>query len=119
MQQNDINALEPEDNQELTQEEKEDFTEYTVPQNGSVSYKSEDIDVYGLVRRVNTGKIFIPRFNEDKTEDGPNGFQREFVWTSRQVDRFIESILCNYPTPGIFLVTLKTTIGQCWMDSKD
>ena len=107
MQQNDIHALEPEDNQELTQEEKEDFTEYTIPQNGSVSYKSEDIDVYGLVRRVNKGKIFIPRFNEDKTEDGPNGFQREFVWTTRQVDRFIESILCNYPTPGIFLVTLK------------
>lgn len=107
MQRNDIDELESEDNQELTQEEKEEFAEYTVPRNGSVSYKSEDIDVYGLVRRVKTGKIFIPRFNEDKTEEGPNGFQREFVWTSGQVDRFIESILCNYPTPGIFLVTLK------------
>jgi len=31
-------------------------------------------------------------------------FQREYVWSKLQADRFIESLLLGLPVPGIFLV---------------
>src|SRR6185436_17356802 len=32
------------------------------------------------------------------------GFQRGFVWTKPQIDRFVESLLLGFPVPGVFLV---------------
>lgn len=69
-----------------------------------VRYSGQDIDVFGLVRRLDAGKILVPRFGEKKEGQESEGFQRGFVWRKSQMDRFIESILLEYPIPGIFLV---------------
>ena len=50
-----------------------------------------DFDVEGLVRRINSGDIFVP------------DFQRGFVWTQKEASKFIESLLLDLPVPGIFL----------------
>lgn len=53
------------------------------------------------------GDIIIPTFGEELEIDDPietARFQRPFVWTKTQMDRFIESLLLGYPIPGIFLV---------------
>lgn len=50
-----------------------------------------DFDVDGLVRRLQRGDIFIPRF------------QRSFVWTLKESSRLVESLLLGLPVPGIFL----------------
>jgi uncharacterized protein with ParB-like and HNH nuclease domain len=50
-----------------------------------------DYPVDGLVSRVESGDVEIPEF------------QRQFIWTKRQSDRFIESLLLGLPVPGIFL----------------
>lgn len=68
-------------------------------------YFGADFDVDGLVRRLKNRDITVPTFDprpEDQTEYA--GFQRKLVWTKKQKDRFIESILLGYPVPGIFLV---------------
>ncbi len=64
-----------------------------------------DYPVDGLVRRLQKGDIVIPTF--DPTFEGSEdirGFQRKFVWSRPQMDRFIESLLLGLPVPGIFLV---------------
>ena len=56
-----------------------------------------DYPVESLVRKISDdpsdeeSDIFIP------------DFQRGFVWTKPQSDRFIESLLLGLPVPGIFL----------------
>jgi len=53
------------------------------------------------------GDIIIPTFGEDLETEDPietARFQRPFVWSKTQMDRFIESLLLGYPIPGIFLV---------------
>jgi Protein of unknown function DUF262 len=75
------------------------------PNPPQVSYKGTDFDVEGLVRRLKRGDVVVPTFG--RNEDVPLGtarFQRGFVWTRPQMDRFIESLLLGYPIPGIFLV---------------
>nr|WP_269327989.1 DUF262 domain-containing protein [Kineosporia mesophila] len=68
-------------------------------------YFGADFDVDGLIRRLNNGNFVIPNFDPAvETSEGVAGFQRKFVWTKKQMDRFIESILLGYPVPGIFLV---------------
>ena len=64
-----------------------------------------DYPVDGLVRRLGKGDIVIPTFdpNFEGSED-IRGFQRKFVWSRPQMDRFIESLLLGLPVPGIFLV---------------
>ena len=87
----------------LTQEEKEDLEaadETVIP----ITYSGQDFDVDGLVRRLNNGDMIIPRFGLSDETVEVEGFQREFVWTKRQMDRFIETLLLEYPVPGIFLV---------------
>ncbi|MBX3100568.1 MAG: DUF262 domain-containing protein [Salinibacterium sp.] len=87
----------------LTDEEFEDL-ESAERQVVPVSYSGQDFDVDGLVRRLNKNDIVIPTFgNEDETIETA-GFQRGFVWTRKQMDRFIESLLLGYPIPGLFLV---------------
>ena len=91
------------DENALTQEEREDLEaadETVIP----ITYSGQDFDVDGLVRRLDNGDMIIPRFGlSDKTVE-VDGFQREFVWSKRQMDRFIETLLLEYPVPGIFLV---------------
>lgn len=91
------------DEDELTQEEKEDLeaADATVI---PITYSGQDFDVDGLVRRLNNGDMIIPRFGLSDETVEVEGFQREFVWTKRQMDRFIETLLLEYPVPGIFLV---------------
>ncbi|MGW9580826.1 DUF262 domain-containing protein [Streptomyces albidoflavus] len=77
----------------------------------SLRYFGVDFDVEGLVRRFERKELIVPRFDPEEPENkgtGYAGFQRDFVWKKRQMDRFIESILLGYPVPGIFLVELKS-----------
>jgi len=77
------------------------------PEPARVAYTGTDFDVEGLVRRVGRGDILIPTFGEDEGSNEPvetARFQRPFVWSKPQMDRFIESLLLGYPIPGIFLV---------------
>jgi len=64
-----------------------------VPLRYEISSYGADIDVEGLVKRLNRGDIIIPTF------------QRGFVWTYTQASRFIESLLLGLPVPGVFLST--------------
>jgi hypothetical protein len=77
------------------------------PDPARVAYTGTDFDVEGLVRRMERGDIVIPTFGEDSVPIDPietARFQRPFVWSKTQMDRFIESLLLGYPIPGIFLV---------------
>lgn len=69
-----------------------------------VSYQGTDFDADGLVRRLERGDILIPRFGHEESDVELASFQRGFVWTRPQMDRFIESLLLGFPIPGIMLV---------------
>lgn len=71
----------------------------------SLPYFGADFDVAGLVRRLNDGDIVIPRFDPDDSEGTSiKGFQRQRVWTTPRMEKFIESLLFGWPVPNIFLV---------------
>lgn len=63
-----------------------------------------DFLVDGLVSRLDRGDIYRP------------DFQRQFVWTTTQASRFIESILLGLPIPGIFLYREEDTQKQLIID---
>lgn len=64
-----------------------------------------DYPVDGLVKRLEQKDILIPSFDPVFTESTEvQGFQRRFVWTRPQMDKFVESLLLGLPVPGIFLV---------------
>jgi len=69
-----------------------------------VSYSGTDFDVEGIVRRLERGDIVIPTFGHDVVEIETARFQRSFVWRRPQMDKFIESLLLEFPIPGIILV---------------
>jgi len=89
---NDIDANTPEDSPPTAEE--------------SMRYYGVDFDVLGLVRRFGQKDLVVPSFDPASTdgEKDVEGFQRQFVWPKKQMDRFIESLLLGYPVPGIFLV---------------
>jgi len=63
-----------------------------------------DYPVDALIQRLKSDDIVIPRFDPNVAVSGSEpGFQRDFVWTKRLSDRFIESLLFGFPVPGIFL----------------
>ena len=68
-----------------------------------IGFYGTDFPVDALYKRLSSaddeaeGDIFIP------------DFQRGYVWTKRQSDRFIESLLLGLPIPGIFLSTDRLT----------
>lgn len=98
------NDIYEEEIETLTSEEKEDL-EYDEDSLKRISHTSNDFDVYGLVRRLNNNSIIVPRFNMKRNEDiDSEKFQRGFVWKKSQIDRFIESVLMEFPIPGVFLV---------------
>ena len=68
-----------------------------------------DYPIDGLVKRLTKGDIVVPSFDPayDESEE-IQGFQRRFVWTRPQMDKFVESLLLGLPVPGIFLVRDKT-----------
>lgn len=87
----------------LTPEELDDLTEgEELP--AEVTFSSQDFDVAGLVRRLQAGSMLIPRHGSVDDRVDTAGFQRGFVWSRGQMDRFIESLLLGYPVPAIFLV---------------
>ena len=76
-----------------------------VPFTYSITAYGADYPVDGLIKRLRTEDISVPRFGTPLSEVGPRvRFQREFVWKKQQSDRFIESLLLGLPVPGIFLV---------------
>lgn len=87
----------------LTLEEQSDSVE-TEGDVQPVSYQGTDFDAEGLVRRLGRGDILIPSFGHGDPEIELASFQRSFVWTKPQMDRFIESLLLGFPIPGIMLV---------------
>jgi len=81
--------------------EVEDTTEYKF----DLTFYGADYPVDGLVSRLKKNDIIIPSF--DPSNDlafEVEAFQRKFIWTKLQCDRFVESLLLGLPVPGIFLV---------------
>ena len=71
----------------------------------SITAYGADYPIDALVKRLDTEEIIIPTFDPDRTTGEVKGFQRKFVWTKAQSDRFVESLLLGFPVPGIFLVS--------------
>lgn len=90
----------------LTPEEKEELEE-PQPAAAPITFRSQDFDVKGLVGRLENKDILVPRIRMTSAEQGVcdlNSFQRGFVWNKKQMDLFVESLLLEYPIPGLFLV---------------
>ncbi len=70
-----------------------------------------DYPVDGLVKRMKKGDIVVPSFDpEFDASSEVRGFQRRFVWSRPQMDRFIESLLLGLPVPGVFLVRERSNV---------
>lgn len=100
------------ENNNQAEEEVEDLDELNevIPNTFTITSYGADYPVDALVKRMGDDSaadsdIVIPRFNMEP-EDGQStiGFQRDFVWSKAQADRFIESLLLGLPVPGVFLV---------------
>ncbi|PWD51492.1 hypothetical protein C8046_13335 [Serinibacter arcticus] len=85
---------------ELEFDDQSDADESPVP----VTFSTQDYPVDGLVSRLERGTMLVPQFGTADARIHTAGFQRGFVWTKKQMDKFIESLLLGYPIPGIFLV---------------
>jgi uncharacterized protein with ParB-like and HNH nuclease domain len=82
-----------------------DPDEEVLPLHYAITSYGADFLVDGLVSRMDAGDIVVPTFDpEFRSESSVEGFQRGFVWTKPQADRFLESLLLGMPVPGIFLV---------------
>lgn len=88
---------------ELTEDEQDELIEAEAIA-ATIRYTAQDFDVNGLVRRLKSDDIMVPSFGHLNERIKSAGFQRGFVWTRPQMDRFVESLLLGYPIPGIFLV---------------
>jgi len=89
---------------ELTDEEREDLQQSVGFEEIPIRFRNQDFDVRGLVQRMKSEDILIPRIGLRNESLEMNAFQRGFVWNNRQMDSFVESLLLEYPTPSIFLV---------------
>lgn len=75
-----------------------------------IGFYGTDFPVDALYKRLSSaedateGDIFIP------------DFQRGYVWTKKQADGFIESLLLGLPVPGIFLSTDRATSRRFVID---
>lgn len=83
-----------------------DSAEEVLPFRYSITAYGADLPVDGLVQRINSGDIIVPRFGDSNPEmpDDVKPFQRSRVWSRHQKDRFIESLLLGLPVPEIFLI---------------
>jgi Protein of unknown function DUF262 len=76
-----------------------------IPFRYTITSYGADYPVDGLVKRLKSEDIIVPTFDPELDSSGSlEGFQRRFVWTKPQSDKFIESLLLGLPVPGIFLV---------------
>ncbi len=75
-----------------------------IPFRYSITAYGADFPVDALVSRLHSGDILIPRFGDIEVSEDVSPFQRSRVWTKRQKDRFIESLILGLPVPEIFLV---------------
>lgn len=75
-----------------------------IPVRYEITSYGADYPVDSLVKRVESNDIRVPTFDPDEGDDEVEGFQRGFIWSKPQCDRFIESLLLGFPVPGIFLV---------------
>jgi len=83
----------------------DDVGDETVEYKFDLTFYGADYPVDGLVKRLNQKDIIIPSFDPaDELAFEVEAFQRKFVWTKVQCDRFVESLLLGLPVPGIFLV---------------
>ncbi len=93
---------------EIDEEGVEDLNEATevIPYTYEVTAYGADYPVDGLIERLSRGDIVVPTYDPEVkgTSLDIAGFQRRFVWTKPQIDKFIESLLLGLPVPGIFLV---------------
>src|SRR5438128_10800364 len=67
-----------------------DDVDEVVPFRNSITSYGADYPVDGLVKRIATHDIIIPKF------------QRGYVWSLREASRFVESLLLGLPVPSIF-----------------
>ena len=83
-----------------------DEREEIAPLHYGITSFGADFPVDGLVKRMVNRDIVVPTFDPavEDSELGIVGFQRDFVWSKSQCDRFVESLLLGFPVPGIFLV---------------
>src|SRR6266540_1103635 len=93
---------------EIDEEGVEDLNEATevIPYTYEVTAYGADYPVDGLIERLSRGDIVVPTYDPEVkgTSLDIAGFQRRFVWTKPQIDKFIETLLLGLPVPGIFLV---------------
>ncbi len=76
-----------------------------IPLRYTISSYGADYPIDGIVKRLMSRNIIIPTFDPESEDSlAIEGFQRQFVWTKNQCDRFIESLLLGLPVPGVFLV---------------
>lgn len=82
-----------------------DAEQEVIPVSYDITSYGADYPVDGLVKRLTQGDIVVPSFDPMyEQSDEVHGFQRRFVWTRPQMDKFVESLLLGLPVPGIFLV---------------
>lgn len=79
------------DTEILDEDETSSEEEPLVSERFDISSYGWDVDVEGLVKRMNRGDIYVP------------GFQRGFVWSGSEKSRFIESLILGLPVPTLFL----------------
>src|SRR4051794_14412535 len=91
------------DDRGLRDEELADLVDVE-PSPARVTFSTQDLSIDGLVKRLNRKSMLVPQFKDQDDLVQVAGFQRGFVWSKAQMDRFIESLLLGYPVPGIFLV---------------
>jgi hypothetical protein len=75
---------------QLEDDRTEDGTEEPQVVRYSISSYGADYPVDGLVRRIQNGSIYVPKF------------QRGFVWDINAGSRFVESLLLGLPIPSVF-----------------
>ncbi|WP_250625937.1 DUF262 domain-containing protein [Pinirhizobacter soli] len=76
-----------------------------LPTTFSITSYGADYPVDGLVKRLGADDIVVPLYSRHADDQQETvGFQREFVWSKSQADRFIESLLLGLPVPGVFFV---------------
>lgn len=68
-----------------------------------IGFYGTDYPIDALFSRLN------PSENRPESDIFIPDFQRGYVWTKPQADRFIESLLLGLPVPGIFLSTERET----------
>ena len=78
-------------NDDIDEYEQNETEETEFPTSYNLNSFGIDFDVSGLVRRQESGSIYLP------------DFQRNYVWSKVRASKFIESLLLGLPIPSICL----------------